>query len=74
MLDVLVCLRASVLDVLVCLRVLACLLVMSLRAQMSYMLAVLKHFTYLRACVLGILKCLVYFTFEKLISKNSYVE
>ena len=38
---------------------------------MSYMLAVL---TLLRACVLRILVCLIYFTFEKLNPKNSFKE
>ena len=67
----LVCLRAGILTVLV-LSMLACF--MSLRAHMSYMFAVLKYLTYLNACVLGILVFLIYFTFEKLNSKNSYIE
>ena len=41
---------------------------------MSYIHAVLKYLTWLRACVLGIIICLIYFTFEKLNSENSYIE
>ena len=54
------------------LSVLACFL--SLRAYMSCMLTVLKHLTFLRACVLGIHFCLIYFILEKLNSKNLYLE
>ena len=48
-------------------------LLMCLR-HMSYMFALLKYLTCLRACVPGILTCLVYFTLEKSNSKNSYKE
>ena len=62
----LVCLRVRLLSMFACF--------MSLRVHMSYRLAVLKYPTCLRVCVLGILICLIYFTFEKLDSKNSYIE
>ena len=45
-----------------------------LRAHMSYVVAVLKYRTRLRACVLGILICLIYFIFQKLSFKNCYKE
>ena len=62
----LACLRVRFLSMFACF--------MSLRAHMSYMLGVLKYLTYLRACVLGNLVCLIYFTFEKLNSKNYFTE
>ena len=52
------------------LKMLACL--MSLRAHMSYMLAVLKYFMCLCACVLVVLVCPIGFTFDKLNSKDFY--
>ena len=41
-----------------------------LRAHMSCMLVVFKYFSFLCACVLGILVCLICFTFQKLNSKK----
>ena len=56
-----------------CVRVLSMLACFTcLPAHMSYMLAVLK--TCLRASVLGIFVCLIYFTFEICNSKNFYKE
>ena len=52
------------------LKMLAC--IMSLRAHLSYMLAIPKYFMCLRACVLVVLVCPIGFTFEKLYSKSSY--
>ena len=77
------CLRTCMLACLACLHAwrvhgltcLACLLVfMSLRARMSYMLAVLKYLTCLvLACFLDMV-CPIFFIFEKLTSKNPYIE
>ena len=47
---------------------------MSLLAHMPYMLAALKYLTCLRPCMLGILVCLIFFTFEKLNFKKTYIE
>lgn len=41
---------------------------------MSWMLTALKYLTCLYACVFGFLVCFIYFTLEKLKSKNSYSE
>ena len=64
MLACLACLCVCVLSMLACFTFLP--------AHMSYMLAVLK--TCLRASVLGIFVCLIYFTFEICNSKNFYKE
>ena len=69
--------RACVIAYLMCSRTyllstLACFV--SLRAHISYMLAVLKNLSCFSACVLSVLVCSICFTFEKLNSKNSYVE
>ena len=45
--------------------------IMSLRAHISYMLAVLKYPTCFRVWYLV---CLIYVTFEKLNSKNYFIE
>ena len=63
------CLGTRVLGVL---SMLACF--MSSRAHMSYMLPVLKYFACLDVCMLGILVCPTFLTFEKLSSKNVYKE
>ena len=65
------CLSACVLSVRL-LSMLACFIY--LRVHMSYRLAVLKYLTCLRVCVTGIFACLIYFTFEKLNSENSYIQ
>ena len=68
--------RAYVLGVPTCLcfrvlSILACF--MSILAHMSGMLAVLSCLMCLHICVLGILDFLIFFIFEKLNSKSSYV-
>ena len=47
---------------------------MSLYTHMFYILTVLKYLMRLHACVLVLFVCFIYFTFEKLGFKNSYIK
>ena len=65
---------AYVLEIVTCLACLRASMFTTLRAPMSYIFVMLKYLACLRACVLDILACPINFTFEKSISKNSYIE
>ena len=65
MLCVLTCSRSCALGVLT---YLACMC--ALPTYMSFMLAVLRYFTRLRACVLGVFVCLICFTFLEVKSQK----